>query len=54
MVLWAMAFRQHCPLLPPARRAINLVRTGYRAWVKSRQQALPMNASGTPRCKMPA
>ena len=39
MVLWAMAFASIALFSQPARRAINLVRTGYRAWVKSRQQA---------------
>lgn len=39
MVLWAMAFASIALFSTPARRAINLVRTGYRAWVKSRQQA---------------
>ena len=39
IVLWAMAFASIALFSTPARRAINLVRTGYRAWVKSRQQA---------------
>lgn len=39
IVLWAMAFASVALFSSPARRAINLVRTGYRAWVKSRQQA---------------
>lgn len=39
IVLWAMAFGSVALFSTPARRAINLVRSGYRAWVKSRQQA---------------
>lgn len=39
MVLWAMAFAGIALFSSPARRALRIVRTGYRAWVDSRQQA---------------
>ena len=44
--LLAMAFASIALFSTPARRAINLVRTGYRAWVKSRQQAAAAGRSG--------
>lgn len=39
LVLWAMAFASVALFSAPARRALNMARSGYRAWVKSRQQA---------------
>ncbi|MBV8247622.1 MAG: hypothetical protein JO200_04140 [Comamonas sp.] len=39
IVLWAMAFASVALFTTPVRRAINMVRTGYRAWIGSRQQA---------------
>ena len=39
LVLWAMAFASVALVSAPARRALNMARSGYRAWVKSRQQA---------------
>ena len=39
MVLWAMAFASIAVFSSPVRRVLNVVRTGYRAWINSRQQA---------------
>ena len=39
VVLWTMAFAAIALFSTPARRAIQMVRSAYRAWTKSRQQA---------------
>ena len=39
IVLWAMAFASLALFSTPARRAIRMVRSAYRAWTHSRQQA---------------
>lgn len=38
-VLWAMAFASITLFSTPVRRAVRMARSGYRAWVSSRQQA---------------
>ena len=38
-VLWAMAFASITLFSTPVRRAVRMARSGYRAWVNSRQQA---------------
>ena len=38
-MLWAMAFASIMLFSTPVRRAVRMARSGYRAWVKSRQQA---------------
>ena len=39
IVLWAMAFASVALFTTPARRALRMVRSAYRAWTQSRQQA---------------
>ncbi|PIF98548.1 hypothetical protein [Comamonas sp. 26] len=39
MVVWTMAFASVALFSTPARRAIRAVRSAYRAWINSRQQA---------------
>ncbi|RGE46384.1 hypothetical protein DZC30_04005 [Comamonas testosteroni] len=39
IVLWAMAFASVALFTTPARRALRMVRSAYRAWTLSRQQA---------------